>query len=283
LWAKANRAADQLFIAIANGGKGPVNVNRGVVSLNLAAVIDAMAGRLGLPPNLSSKLPPSASQLTLFKANQLTFVQNVGNAIRGLALAFSIIVPLLFALAIGLSIGRRRRALMEVGWAVALAGLMGIAARKILISAIANSLTHNEAVRPAIRATVGIGTSNLAEIAEAFILVGLVFVAAAWFAGPARMAFTGRRTIAPFLRERPVQTYAIAVAIMVLVFIWDPIPATGTPVGIIVFSVLALVATEALRRQTAVEFSDAQLGDSSWPSAWLRALRARRSPATPAP
>jgi hypothetical protein len=41
---------------------------------------------------------------------------------------------------------------------------------------------------------------------------------------------------------------------MLVIFIWQPIHATGTLGGIIVFSVLAAVGTEALRRQTAIEF-----------------------------
>jgi hypothetical protein len=44
---------------------------------------------------------------------------------------------------------------------------------------------------------------------------------------------------------------------MALIFIWQPIPATGTPVGIIVFLALACLGTVLLRRQTAEEFPDA--------------------------
>src|SRR5436309_2718624 len=45
LWAKANYAADQTFVAIATGGKGPVGINQGTVTLNLAAVVDDIASR----------------------------------------------------------------------------------------------------------------------------------------------------------------------------------------------------------------------------------------------
>ncbi|MBV8988029.1 MAG: SHOCT domain-containing protein [Solirubrobacterales bacterium] len=64
--------------------------------------------------------------------------------------------------------------------------------------------------------------------------------------------------------------------VMVLIFIWQPIPATGTPIGMIVFLALALLGTEALRRQTAAEFPDAQLGAAtSAIRARLNTLRAR--------
>ena len=45
---------------------------------------------------------------------------------------------------------------------------------------------------------------------------------------------------------------------MVLIFIWNPIPATGKPAGIIVFLALALLGTYVLRRQTAEEFPEAR-------------------------
>ena len=106
-----------------------------------------------------------------------------------------------------------------------------------------------------------IATSMLSEIAGAFIIVGIPLVAAAWFAGPARLAVRARRAIAPFLRERPEWTYGIVAGIMLLIFIWQPIPATGKPAGIIVFLALAFLGTYVLRRQTEEEFP----GDAAAP------------------
>jgi hypothetical protein len=263
IWAKANRKADQLFIAIVDGGKGPVAVSGGVVTLDLTSLVDTAASRLGLPSSVTSKLPSNIGTLTVFRSSQLSFVQDLGNAIRRLALLFSILVPALWALVIGLARGRRRRTLMSVGFSMVVAGVLGVVGRQILQTAIVNTLVHHDAQRPAVRATLAIGTEILAEIAVAFIIVGIVAVVAAWFAGPARVAVPGRRAIAPFLRERPVWTYAIVVVVLVLLFIWQPIHAMSTVVGIVVFSCLALLGTELLRRQTAAEFPDAQLGDAT--------------------
>ena len=269
LWAAANRAADQTFIAIVNGGKGAVGVKSGAVTLDLASIIDNVAARLGLPPSIASKLPPSIANLTIFKSNQLKFVQDAGNAVQGLALWLTILVPVLYLVAVLLARNHRRRTLMSVGFAIVFAGVLGLAARSILESQITNSLTNDASLRPAIRATVSIGTEILSSIAGAFIVVGIVVVVAAWFAGPARPALAARRALAPFLRERPGPTFAIVGSVMVVIFIWQPIHATGTPAGIIVFTALAAVGTELLRRQTAIEFPDAQAGDTT------AALRAR--------
>jgi hypothetical protein len=269
LWAHANRVADQAFIAIVNGGKGPVGTESGAVTLDLAQIVDNAAARFGLPSSVTSKLPSNIGTLTIFKSDKLSFIQKVGKAVRGLALWLSILVPLLYALAIFLARHHRRRTLMSVGTAIAIAGLVGVAGRHILQNAIVNSLVNEQAQRPAVRATVGIATQILGEIAGGFIVLGIVVVIAAWFAGPAGLATSGRRALAPFLRERPGWAFAVVAGIMVIVFIWDPIPATGTAIGIIVFMALALLGTEVLRRQTAVEFPGARSGETS------AALRAR--------
>ena len=99
-----------------------------------------------------------------------------------------------------------------------------------------------------------IATGILTEIATAVILVGVVLAVAAWFAGPSRFAVPARRWLAPYLEANPVATYGVVVAVLLLIFIWQPIPATGTPVGMIVFTVLALLGTETLRREARVEF-----------------------------
>ena len=256
VWKKANRAADQSFITIVDGGKGAVQTSNGTVTLDLSPIITDITDRLGLP-DVSSKLPPSVAKLTILKSDDLKLVQDGGKALKSLALWLTILVPLLYMLAIVLARGRRRKTLMTVGIAIIFAGLLVLAGRAILESQVVSSLVKNDANRPAAEEVMSIATSMLGEIAGAFVIVGIPLILAAWFAGPARLAVKGRRAIAPFLREQPGLTFAITGAVMVLIFIWHPIPATGKPAGIIVFLALAFLGTEVLRRQTAREFPDA--------------------------
>jgi hypothetical protein len=260
LWALANRAADQTFITIVNGGTRAVKINGGAVTLNLGLILGNVASRLGLPPDLASKLPPSIANLTVFKSDQLSLVQDVGKAIKGLALWLTILVPLLYLAAIALAAGRRRRTLMTVGFGGVIAGVIALLGRSLLISQGTGALTHDASLKPTVSAVFSISTGMITEIAGACILIGLALVAAAWFAGPSRFARPMREAIAPFLRERPAETYAIVLALMVLIFIIDPIPATGKPAGIIVLLILAMFGTYLLREQTQREFPQAQAG-----------------------
>jgi hypothetical protein len=261
LWAQANRAADQTFIDVVNGRKGVVGFNNGVVTLDLASLVDNVASRLGLPSGIASKLPPSVANLTIFKSDQLKYVQNGGKAIKGLALWLTIIVPLLYILALFLAKGHRRRTLMTIGFAGILAGVLVILGRSILQGQVANSLTSDASLQVTIRHVYNISTQILKDVAGAVILIAIVLVAAAWFAGPARPAVAMRRAIAPFLREQAVATYVIVLGIMVLVFVWNPIEATSKPLGILVFTALALLGTELLIRQTGREFPQAHAGE----------------------
>jgi hypothetical protein len=252
-WREANRAADKTLVLIVGGSKGAASVKGGVVTLDLKSLVANVADQLGLP-DVSSKLSPSVANLKILNSKQIKVVQDGGKALKGLALLLTIIVPLLYALAIFLAHGRRRRTLMTVGFAIVAAGLVVFAARKIVESGVTNSLVKSEADRTAASAVVSIATSMLSEIAGAFVIVGIPLIAAAWFAGPAKLATRMRRAISPFLRDHPELAFGIVACVLILIFIWGPIPATHRPAGIIVFAALAMSGTEVLRRQTVREF-----------------------------
>ena len=240
------------------------------MTLDLGSIVDSVAAQLGLPSDLSSKLPPSIATLTLFQSSQISAVQTIGKAVKGLALWLTILVPLLYALAIFLARGHRRRTLMSVGFAIVFAGLAGFGIRAILESKITDAIATDASLRTDPSSSRD-RHRTARQVAGAFLLVGAVIVVAAWFAGPARIIVPVRRAIAPFMRLHPLPTFAITTALMVLVFFWNPIPATGTLGGIIVFLALALFGTAMLRLETAHEFPDAMPGDAT------AALRARIS------
>jgi hypothetical protein len=268
VWEAANRAAARTLVAIVNGGHGAVATNNGEVTLDLRSALNSVAAQLGLP-SVGDRLPPEAGNLLILKSKQIKLVQNGGNALKGLALALTIIVPLLFILALVLAGGRRRPVLMDIGFLLILAGVLVLLGRVLLIHGVANSLVRVEANKPAAQNVITIATDMLKEIADACVIVGIPVVLAAWFAGPAKWAVAGRRRLAPFMQEHPAWAFLTVAMVMALIFIWQPIPATGTWVGVIVFLALAFLGTEVLRRQVIRESpaGDAGAGGAPPPAA----------------
>jgi hypothetical protein len=279
LWAQANYRAAEALKTVIDGGKGPVNVQGGVVTLDLASVVEAIARQLGLPAGLGAKLPPSVAQLQILKSDQIGLVQDIGRGLRKLALWLSIAVPLLFALAIGLARGWRRRAVMNVGYGLVTAGFLVLLARALVQSRVPASLVADASIRPAAAATVSIATSMLAEIAGELVLFGALLIITAWLAGPARAAVGFRRMVAPYLRDYHGLACALLVVVIALVLTWRPIGALGTTVGALAFVALAVLWAALMRQQAVTEFPDARSGDAiAGLRDRARRLRERRGP-----
>ncbi|MFL5756738.1 MAG: SHOCT domain-containing protein, partial [Chloroflexota bacterium] len=105
----------------------------------------------------------------------------------------------------------------------------------------------------------------------ALIAYGLVIVASAWLAGNTRPARFLRESFAPTLRENPGAAYGFVGGILLLVVAWGPTPALRNIVTILLFAGLLAFGVTMLRRETALEFPDAQHGDA------MNRLRERRT------
>jgi hypothetical protein len=296
---KANHAAHATFLKIIEGGSTAVSTNGGVVTLNVRALVDQLAARLGVQEQVAaarSKLqqnqgkiqgaatqagitvPANSGQIVIMRSSQLKTVQDIASAIKGLAIALPLITFALFILAVWLAKDRRRRALRTTGWCFVLIGLVVVLVRRVLGNYLVNSLVAIPENKTAAHDVWTIGTSILYDIAVVLLVFGLVLVAAAWLAGHTRPATALRRAMAPTLRERPWVAYITVYAVLLLVVIWGPAPAFRELGYIIAFAVLLTLGVYMLRRETMSEFPDAQRGDTM---ASIRSWNARRhEPAT---
>ena len=289
LWRETNRTALKQFLRIINGGGLAVSTNGGVVTLNLHAIVNQLAAALGIQQQVAAgvsklqansgtvragasqlgiTLPASVGQIVILRSNQLKAVQDIVKLIKGLAIVLPLLAVALFALAVWLSKGRRRKALRITGWCFVGIGLFVLLDRRLGGNAIVAGLVKDPANRPAAHQVWTIATSLLYDIAAAVIVYGLLVVVATWLAGHTRPATALRRALAPTLRERPAVAYITVFAALLLVILWGPTPATRQLIYIIIFIVLLALGVAALRRQTANEFPDAQAGDTA------RAVRA---------
>jgi hypothetical protein len=258
VWRNANRAAAQTLVTIVNGGGSHVGIEGGTVSLNLHQIVADLTTRLGLPSDLAGKLPPSVANVKVVTSDQLGLVRNLAKALHALAVVLTILAVGLYALAVFLAHGRRRRTLMYVGFGFVFAGLAVILGRKIGQGQLVSAITKDASIEPAARDAYSVATSLLVQVSSASIIIGIPVILAAWFAGPARWAVSARRFLAPHFRARPALVYWITAALLALVFIWGPIPATRNPVTMLLFTILAFAGAHVLRRQMAEEFPGAE-------------------------
>jgi hypothetical protein len=258
-WQKANRAADQALVTIVEGGGSRAQITGGTVTLNLRQVVADLSENLGLPAGLAAKLPSSVANLKVITSSQLGVARDLAKALHALALGLTILVFLLYVLAVAIARGHRRRTLLWVGWSLVFSGLIVLVGRKVGQGQLVSAITSDASIEPAVHDAYSVATSLLVEVASAVIIVGVPVILSAWFAGPARWAVASRSFLAPYLRQRPALAYWVTAGLLALVFIWGPIPATRNPFEMLLFTILAFVGAHVLRDQIEEEFPDVEV------------------------
>jgi hypothetical protein len=295
-WVQANVAAHKQLLRVLDGG-GPIVSNQsGVVTLNLHALVTELAATLGVSSQVAAArsklqgsggasvraaaqqklgitLPPASGELVILRADQLRTAQDVAKGVKGLAIVLPAVAILLFALAVYLAHGRRRRTLRTTGWCLVLIGVVLLLIRRIAGDAIVDGLVKVPSNKPAVHDVWNIATSLLHALSVALIVYGLVLVVAAWLAGPTRPATAIRKALAPSLRDHPATAYVAVGGVLALVVLWGPTPAVRNIWWILVFAALLALGVTMLRRQTAIEFPDIQPGQA------LRDFRQQRAQA----
>jgi hypothetical protein len=307
-WVAANTAAHKELITIIDGGGSVVSTTGGVVTLNLHTLVDQLATNLGVQDQVNAArakiqssgagakarslaqqkgitLPPKSGQIVIMRSNQLKTAQDIAGAVRHLAIVLPIVAVALFALAVWLARQRRRRTLRASGWCFVVIGMLLLLIRRVAGNQIVNSLVQVPSNKGAVHQVWNIGTSLLYAIAVALIAYGLAAVVAAWIGGPTRPATAMRRALAPSLRDSAGLAYATAGGAFLLIVIWGPTPAFRMVGWVLVFAALLALGVTLLRRQAALEFPDAQHGDTSrrMRESWEARRSRRDSPVPTAP
>ena len=241
------------------------------VQLQAAAVLKdpSQANILKLDPTLASlqtrvttllnrQAVQHPGELVLLKSSQLSGLQDLVSALRSLGFVLPLLSLLLYLAAIYLAKGWRRETLMRAGGGILGAALVILLTRRLLGSAVTDSVASSDAVKPAITAVWNIISGGLRDRAVFVLVIGLGFIVGGLLAGPGRHEVAVRRFLAPYLREQPVVVYAVLALIFLLWLTLLPtINNVGQVVVVLILIGLAVWGVEILRRQTAREFPDA--------------------------
>jgi hypothetical protein len=284
-WRTANRTAHKELLSVINGGNASISTDNGQVVLNLRPLVDQLAASLGVSNQVAAArsklqgsagasargavqqklgvtLPPTAGRVVLMRSENLKLAQDVGSAVRHLAIVLTALTLILFALAVWLAQGWRRVAFRRVGWCFIGLGALVLLVRRVAGNAIVDGLVTSDSVKPAAHSAWTIGTTLLYDIGIAMFAYGVVFVVAAWLAGATRPALALRRELAPALRFHLASVYGAAALLYLLLVVWGPTAALRKPLGIVLFAALVVLGIELLRRQVAREHPDVERGES---------------------
>jgi hypothetical protein len=197
-------------------------------------------------------------EVVVMKSSELSGLQDLVSTLRNLGFVLPLLALVLYLAALYLAKGWRREALIAAGGGILAATLLVLLARRLIGSAVVDSVASSDAVKPAITAAWDIISAGLRQRALFILVIGLAFIGGGALAGPGRHEVAVRRFLAPYLRDRPVVVYVVVAFVFLLWLAFLPtINNLGQILVIVVLAALAVVGIEILRRQTAREFPPA--------------------------
>ncbi|MDW5598067.1 hypothetical protein VSS74_27170 [Conexibacter stalactiti] len=246
LWVEANRITHEQLVDLVDGG-GTVVAGRGVV-LDLRPLATAIAQEAGFSGERIEQLPPSG-RIVILKPDQLKTLRTAGDLLKLVGWLPWVLALALYALAIWLARGARRRALLSSGVLLLAAGLVVLLVRRVAGHALVDAVAADGPYVPTAEAVWRIATTLLAELAIVVVVVGLFAAFGAWLAGPGPRASWLRGHVAPALAATPGAVLGGAALIYLVLITWGPLEVLRRPLPIVIFGVLLLVGVWLLRTQ----------------------------------
>ncbi len=188
------------LVQVLEGGGDRVSTDEGEVILDLRAIIIEAADRIGIGNQVVDRIPDDAGQIVVLRSEELDTAQNVFQLLKTLAWVLPLLTLAAFGLAVWLA-RDRRRAVRGIGVVLIVVGFVGIAAARLTKNYVVDALVARRDDREAAGDAWDILTDLMRGSFRLMIVVGLLFLLAAWLAGPGRRALTARGWLAPGLAE----------------------------------------------------------------------------------
>ena len=255
------------LVQVLEGGGDRVSTDQGEVTLDLREIIIEAADRIGIGNQVVDRIPADAGQIVVLRSDELDTAQNVFQLLKTLAWVLPLLTLAAFGLAVWLA-RDRRRAVRGIGVVLIVVGLVGIAAARLTRNYVVEELVARRDDRTAAGDAWNILTELMRGSFRLMIIVGLLFLLAAWLAGPGRRALTARGWLAPAFQNRVWAYGALAVVGFVLLLSATIVDFSRFLV-VIVLAALGATWIELTRRQTLHEFPDAQ-GTAFFADTWER-------------
>ena len=193
---------------VLEGGGDRVSTEGGEVTLNLNAMIEEVADRIGIGDQVAGKIPADAGRIVILRSDQLDTAQSGFQLLKTLAWVLPLLTLAAFGLAVWLA-RERRRAVRGIGITLAIVGMIGLLAANLTRNYVVDSLVASQDDREAANNAWNILTDIMRGSFRLMVVVGILFVIAAWLAGPGRRALTVRGWLAPGAPESRRGRYVV--------------------------------------------------------------------------
>jgi hypothetical protein len=290
LWRESVERSHATLVEVLEERSGTVSTEEGVVTLDLGDIVREAADRIGVSDSVESRIEEDAGRIVILRSDDLDTAQDAFSILNAIAWVLPLLTVVLFGLALWLAGQRRRPTVRAIGFAVFLSGVLGLVAVNVVGWYLVGELATDNESHQAGESAWSILTELLRASFRLQLVLGLLFLLAAWIAGPGPRAVGVRRTLAPALARRRYAYGALAVVVLFLLLSGNVDDFATLLTDLVV---VALVAgwIEWMRRQTLREFPDAAtpafLTDARAElSGWMRGRRAATArvgaPAAPA-
>jgi hypothetical protein len=256
LWRQAVERSHAMLVDVLEERSGTVSTEEGVVTLDLGDIVRETADRIGVSDSVQQRIDEDAGRIVILRSDELDTAQDAFQIMNAIAWLLPLVTLAVFALALWLSGGRHRVTVRALGIAILVSGLLGLLAVHVAGWYLVGELATDRQSREAGEDAWGIVTELLRGSFRLQIVVGLLFLLAAWVAGPGPRAVALRRALAPGLRRRRYAYGALAV-VTLLVLVTGQVSDFARLLGELVVIGLLAGWIEWMRRQTLREFPEA--------------------------
>jgi Short C-terminal domain len=243
------------LVQVLEGGGDRVSTEGGEVTLNLRAIILEAADRIGIGDQVADRIPADAGQIVVLRSDQLDTAQDVFQLLKTLAWVLPFLALAVFGLAVWLA-GERRRAVRGIGVTLIVVGLVGLVAARLTRNYVVDELVAQRGDRPAANNAWDILTELMRGSFRLSIFAGLLFLVAAWLAGPGRRAVSARGWLAPALSHR-VWAYVVLTIVGLVLLFTAQVNDVSRVLTVAVLLALGATWIELTRRQALREFPEA--------------------------
>lgn len=249
------RESHRSLLLVLEGRASGVTTEGGVVTLDLGAIIEEAADRIGLGAQLADRIPADVGRIVVLRSDELDTAQDAVQVLKTLAWFLPLLALVAFGLAVWIA-RDRRRAIRGAGAVAVVVGALGLLAATLAGNYLVDALVASRDDREAANRAWAILTELMRGSFRVMIAVGIVVLVASWLAGPGRRAVASRRALAPLLSERVWPYGALGVALLLLLLASDVTDSTRFLV-LLLLAALGVVWIELLRRQALAEFPEA--------------------------